>query len=61
MMPLGTPFITPNNPCVYPAVTTTANCAQMEAEHKENVKKDLIQEAIVENNYLRELWQEYIA
>jgi hypothetical protein len=37
----GRVFVTPNNPGVYPAGTTTANraWAWLEAEHEEEVKK----------------------
>ncbi len=68
----GTPVINPANPGVYPAGVTAANCSQMEAEHKAEVKqfetfvgvglglKDLIQKAIGKD-YLLELKQERVA
>jgi hypothetical protein len=34
----GTPFVPPANPGVYPIGVTAANCARMEAEHKEQIK-----------------------
>jgi hypothetical protein len=55
---LGTPFVPPANPGVYPIRVTAENCARMEAEHKEQIKvfktftgvemglKDLILKAI---------------
>ena len=57
----GTPFVPPANPGVYLIGVTAANCARMEAEHKEQIKvfetftgagmglKDLILKAIVED------------
>ncbi len=35
---LGTPFVPPANPGVYPIGVTAANCVQIEAEHKEQIK-----------------------
>jgi hypothetical protein len=34
----GTPFVPPANPGVYLIRVTAANCARMEAEHKEQIK-----------------------
>jgi hypothetical protein len=34
----GTPFVSPANPGVYSIGVTAANCARMEAEHKEQIK-----------------------
>ena len=65
----GTPFVPPANPGVYPIGVTAANCARMEAEHKEQIKvfetftgvgmglKDLILKAI-DKDYLLEIKHE---
>ena len=72
-MAIGTPFVSPINPGVYPIVgITAANRARREAEHKEEIKqfhtfagvgmglKDLILKAIDED-YLLEIKHECVA
>ena len=73
MMAVGTPFVAPINPGIYPVVGVTAvNCLRQVAEHKDEIKqfhtyagvgmglKDLILKAIDED-YLVEIKHERLA